>query len=54
MEFSEDIQAVNMHVVIQAATVAVRFMREADPTTEPHTRRNSPEEPQGQGKLDQI
>ena len=36
-----------MQVVIQAATVIVRAMREADPPTEPHTRRSSPEEPQG-------
>ena len=30
---------------IQAATVGVKVMREADPTTEPHIRRNSIKEP---------
>ena len=43
--------AVSHHVgSIQAAMVAVRTMREADLTIEPHTRRSSPEEPHRPGQ----
>ena len=35
---SEEMQAVTMQVAIQAGTMVVRAMREADPLTKPHTR----------------
>ena len=46
MSNSEDLQAAIMEVTLDIATAAaVRPMREADPSTEPHTRRRSSEEP---------
>ena len=33
-----------MQAAIQAATMTVKVIREADPTTDPHTRRNTSEE----------
>ena len=41
MANSEDIQAVIMQAAIQAVMAVVRVMREADPPSEPHTRRMS-------------
>ena len=43
---SEIMQVVIIQVAIQAVTMVVRAMREADLTAEKHTRRSSPEEPQ--------
>ena len=45
MANSEYMQAVIREVAIQADMVAVKAIREAQLTTEPHTRRNSQEEP---------
>ena len=44
MANSEKMQAAIMQAVIQAATVVVKAMREADPPAEPHTRRSISEE----------
>ena len=38
-------QAVIVQAAIEAVMAAIRAMVEADPPTEPHTRRSSPEEP---------
>ena len=46
MANSEEIQAVIMQVAIQAATVAVRAVREANQPTKSHTRKSIQEEQQ--------
>ena len=44
-------QAVMRHLAIQAATLAVRTIRETDQPTEPRIRRSSPEEPDGTSQI---